>query len=143
MDILVNNNNKNWCRVWLFDDIIFYTHNFFSKREFEGKQLSHNIPVYFIYNKGKLYRNVYINKKWVSDQSLYIHLQKRRMEIETNNKDHYLIVPNKFINTSINEKELLKYSKAPFWDFRYHYTLSKAILKQWILKLSSYISSFQ
>ena len=54
---------------------------------------------------GKLYRKYNSNHKIISIEYLYMHLQKRKMQmlsqIET---DNYLIVPNKFIFLNNNEE---------------------------------------
>lgn len=53
----------------------------------------------FVYNKGKLY-SITLDESWnmKKEEVLYVHLQKRTMEITCNSHDEYLIIPNKFID---------------------------------------------
>lgn len=69
--------------------------NFFS--EFHPEKSNNLI---FEYDKGILYR-LFINKQneIVKEEILYAHFQKRNfLKVKTDNLDHYLIIPNKFIN---------------------------------------------
>lgn len=51
----------------------------------------------FEYNSGKIYKYTIRNKDILNrDEVLYVHLQKRSMEINTDNYEHYLIQPNVF-----------------------------------------------
>ena len=52
----------------------------------------------FEYKNGELYRYYVENNVIVKEKTLYVHLQKRTMKIETNNYNSYLIIPNSFIN---------------------------------------------
>jgi len=68
----------------------------------------------FEYNENRLYRIYHDeNGKRRREETLYAHFQQRKfMKIETNNLQHYLIVPNKFINfENIDEKRLNYWGK--------------------------------
>lgn len=136
MNKLLSTNKKAVNEDRFFDDIIFYTSNFFTRRPYKNIPTTHSTPCYFIYEKGKLHRKLYLNKHWVEDESLYVHLQKRKIKIQTSNLNFYTIVPDSFIDTGIlSEKELYKRSKAPFCDFRYHKMMIKYQISNWIKNL--------
>ena len=68
----------------------------------------------FEYNENRLYRIYHDeNGKRRREETLYAHFQQRKfMKIETNNLQHYLIVPNKFIDfENIDEKRLNYWGK--------------------------------
>ena len=136
MDILVGKNNKDWCKEWLFDDIIFYCQNFYSKRRFNNCELSHRTPIYFKYQEGRLIRYIYIDNHWKTDESLYVHLQKRKMSVETNDIDNYYIIPNRFVGLDYEEKKRLKSAQPPFIDYTYHKLMIKAKIKSFINRLT-------
>lgn len=119
MNILVKEHNKRTYTNRLFDDIIFYKKNFFSRRKIEGKDTKWN-KVYFQYTNGHLYRYVYRNKQWIKDESLYAHFQKRELEIKTSNLDNYIIIPDKIIDAQkYYPNELSKLLSIHFFDFKY------------------------
>lgn len=131
MDILVNANKKDWCKVWLFDDIIFYSKYFFSKRKYKHYILNHKTPMYFIYNRGKLFRKVLIKRKWETDESLYIHLQKRKMAISTKDNNNYYIIPNRFVGIKLEESLVQKKLTKIIVDYKYYYYILKALIKKY------------
>lgn len=140
MNILMDENNKPTCKVRLFDDIIFYTRNFWSRREVEGKLdfiPNHSIPIYFEYKKGRLYRYLYVRGGWINDESLYVHLQKRNMSVCTEKDDEYMIFPNVFKPLChFSKKERLKLAKKTFYDVKYY----KMIVKAWVgSRIKNYI----
>lgn len=138
MDILVSKNNKMVCNTWLYDDIIFYTKNLYSKRKFKDIMPNHKIPMYYIYDNGKIKRRIWINGFWEEDDSLYVHLQKRKMIKKNMNNEKYLIVGNKFVDYGqYNDDELLRMSKAPFFDIYYHYMLTKSKIRHSMSLLAS------
>lgn len=119
MNILVKEYKKKIYTKRLFDDIIFYKKNFFSRRFIEGKDTKWN-KVYFEYTNGHLYRFVYRNRQWIKDESLYVHFQKRKLDIETTNLNNYVIIPNKIIDAYKYSQELLnKLLTIDFLDFKY------------------------
>jgi len=129
MNILLAENKKTVFDERHFDDIIFYASNLFSRRDCQGVKIKHNTPQYFHYDYGKLYRTVWIDNKWLVDESLYIHLQKRNMTININDKDNYYIIPNQFVSPNIFSQELDGLSKDRF-DLRYHLFMLKTTLKE-------------
>lgn len=119
MNILVKEHNKNTYTKRLFDDIIFYKKNFFSRRKIEGKDTKWN-KVYFQYSSGHLYRFVYRNKQWLKDESLYVHFQKRKLKIESSNLNDYIIIPDKIIDVQkYCPDELSKLLSIHLFDLRY------------------------
>ena len=94
-----------------FDDIRvpYLSFNFIS--EFHPEYSSCLI---FEYQNNTLYR-IYIfnNGEIKREPTLYAHFQKRQiLKIKTNNTDHYLIVPNSFIDyENITYKKLIKWGK--------------------------------
>ncbi|MBR3358758.1 MAG: hypothetical protein IKG46_13145 [Solobacterium sp.] len=51
-------------------------------------------PVSFIYKKGKLYCLKNIDGQNKLEEMMYLHLQKRKMEVKTNSLDEIIIYPN-------------------------------------------------
>lgn len=129
MNKLLTDNNKSVNEDRLFDDIVFYTTNFFTRRKFMDYPIRHSTPCYFVYERGKLTRRIFIKNKWEEDESLYVHLQKRKMKIETANTDCYTIIPDRFVETGIfTDRQLYQMCKVPFLDVKYY----KMILKSFI-----------
>lgn len=134
-------NNIPTCQVRLFDDIIFYTRNFWSRRRFEGVGFTpkHSTPIYFEYKKGKLYRYVYMYNKWNFDESLYVHLQKRNMKVCTVNDDEYMIFPNEFrAKCVLSTNECLKLAKKTLFDVGYYKMIFKAALAKCVKTCITY-----
>lgn len=80
----------------------------------------------FEYNNGNLYR-IFTNGKneIVKESTLYAHFQQRKfMKVQTKQKDHYLIIPNSYINySSVTIAKLKKWCKPQilnrnFWNFK-------------------------
>lgn len=116
-------NNITSCEERLFDDIIFYTKTFFTRREIQGGgKPKYNTPIFFRYRNGHLYRYSYIKCSWIEEESLYVHLQKRKMAVDLSDNDsNYMIVPNKFIeDKEYGDNQLLVLCKANFFDFGYY-----------------------
>lgn len=119
MNLLVNEHKKKTYTTRLFDDIIFYKKNFFSRRLIQGKDTKWN-KVYFLYTNRHLYRFVLRNKQWIKDESLYVHFQKRPLEIETTNLNEYIIIPNKIIDVNkYTPKDLSRLLSIYLFDIKY------------------------
>ena len=101
-----------------------YTENVFSDivcSEYVFKNSKYGYPniqskqYIFEYNKGELYRYYIENDEIVKEKTLYVHLQKRNMNIATKDYDSYLIIPNTFIKNfkmDINSfEDIIKKSK--------------------------------
>jgi hypothetical protein len=50
------------------------------------------------YEEGHTFCYIKKNDKIIKTEVLYVHLQKREMEVKTSNLNFYLMIPNKFIN---------------------------------------------
>lgn len=57
----------------------------------------------FYYKEGKIYRCYDDNLTIKHEEFLYIHLQKRKMNVLCNNFDSYFITPNSFIDKDLNK----------------------------------------
>lgn len=66
----------------------------------------------FEYNRGKLYSYFMKNGKIAKREILYVHFQKRAMDVETHDFDKYIIVPNKFVEWVKIDKALFDSIKA-------------------------------
>ena len=62
----------------------------------------------FEYGKGRLYRHLLRSGKKVVQETMYAHFQKRPMSVESIDANHYLIVPNKFIEFQEPTIQVLK-----------------------------------
>lgn len=130
MNILVQANHKNTFSNRMFDDIIFYKKNFWSRREFDGNDTKWD-SVFFKYEEGKLYRYVWRNGGWKYDESLYVHFQKRKLTIETTETSLFIIIPNRIIKMSqYTELELKRLCRAKICDMGYWTMLLKSKLKK-------------
>lgn len=119
MNILVKANHKKVYTDRFFDDIIFYKRNFWSRRLINGKDTKWN-PCFFLYENGVLKRSVWRNNKWLIDESLYVHFQKRELKIETADIKHFIVIPDRIIPRGLySDEELKKRCSAPLWDKRY------------------------
>lgn len=127
MNQLCEENRILYTHPRLFDDIIFYRKNFYSRRDMGGRGNASNprTPIFFEYENGHLFRHYFLSKKWHKDESLYVHFQKRSMLIETNNIHHFLMIPNKFISPSISRDSILKECSPPLIDFKYAHIMFK------------------
>lgn len=141
MNILCYENHIWECHPRLFDDIIFYRKNFYSRRLIAGEFNNPKIPVYFEYNQGELFRYYFLNDKWSKDESLYVHFQKRKMSIQDSvDPKHFLVIPNQFIPLGKGSKDLLRLCSAPLYDFKLIKIMvkyySKVALKKLAIKIS-------
>lgn len=137
MNKLFDYNKLTNCKTRLFDDIIFYSTNFFSRRHFINENnnysLKHSTPIFFHFDRGNLYRYVYIKNNWLKDESLYVHFQKRNMIMNNDDKNNFLIFPDQFINYSdFSTLNLKKLSKYKLIDYKYYKFLGMSIIKKFI-----------
>ena len=80
----------------LFDDIDCYVYPFESqmrRRVDAGKS-----NFIYSYEDGTLYRVYELKGKVCKDETMYVHFQKRRMEVKTAATDRFTMVPNAFIS---------------------------------------------
>lgn len=93
-----------------FDDVRVPRLNFNFFSEFHPEKSNKLI---FEYNEGGLYR-IFLNEsnEIIKEPTLYAHFQKRHfLKVKTTNLNHYLIVPNKFIDFQpITQLKLCKWS---------------------------------
>jgi hypothetical protein len=80
----------------------------------------------FEYHNGNLYR-IFTNEsnQIVREPTLYAHFQQRKfMKVQTNHKNHYLIIPNSYIDYStVTIAKLIKWCKPQilnrnYWNFK-------------------------
>lgn len=100
-DGIVNFFERNNYKIYIENDMIAdinikYNNLFISTaNNFENGK---NIFEYKIYNgKSKLIAYYNKNSEIKQKEYMYIHLQKRKMEVKTTNKENFIIIPNKFI----------------------------------------------
>lgn len=134
MNLLCEANNIFCTHPRLFDDILFYRRNFYSRRKLGEGLDNPRIPIYFEYDHGRLFRHYRLNNSWEKDESLYVHFQKRKMLVETDDRQHYLMIPNRFIPLTRDADSILKECIAPIFDINY----AKIMLKFHIKKMLKY-----
>lgn len=107
---MVELNNKKQYKNECFDDIYITQKNFLSgkvKNDFKDLfpiETIKKASIFFKFSSTGLLRYTYINKKLYEHKSMYVHLQKRNMTINTPESSSFIIVPNEFlsINTPFN-----------------------------------------
>ncbi len=62
-------------------------------------------------NIGRLYGYYKIKNGVKRKEFMYIHLQKRKVEVDYRNKDSFLIIPNKIINNNINKIDKKQFNR--------------------------------
>lgn len=75
----------------------------------------------FVYDDGNLKRYTVENNKLVTTEYLYIHLQKRSMNVNINNFNKYKIIPNSFENFNENINSIQDFQKIKIKNFNLHY----------------------
>lgn len=108
MNRLCDANDINCSHPRLFDDLIFYKKAFYSRRAIENDIDPVKVPMYFEFKDGVLLRWYFFNGRWSKDTSLYVHFQKRKMEVRTQDRNNFLMIPNAFVSTSEYDKDYLK-----------------------------------
>lgn len=74
---------------------------------------------FFLWNHGELNRLINENRKIISEEFLYIHMQSRKMKVMKNiNKETYKIIPNYFENIETKE---IDFNKIRIKHFNLHY----------------------
>lgn len=109
-----------------------YDENYQNYREKRKKQI-------FIWDNGKLIRKYIENGEVKEDEFLYVHFQKRKMNVHINSiksNNKFIIVPNGFIDLkgAINEDIILKFSKRKLIYSKY-IELKIATLRWYIKKI--------
>lgn len=80
----------------IFDDIAVLKGHFISSQKIKTTDVGVSNVIFEFYN-GHLYRHYIHDGKMVTQDTMYSHFQKRPMLVETKDTNHYLIIPNKFI----------------------------------------------
>lgn len=90
----------------IFDDIHQLYGHFCSAQKIKVETRVKN--VIFEYKHGVLRRYYELDDGVRSEETLYVHFQKRNMSIDVSNADKYLMVPNRFIKHETITLELLR-----------------------------------
>ena len=98
----------------VFDDIAVLKGHFVSSQKIKTMDVGVSNAI-FEYGKGRLYRHLLRSGKKVVQETMYAHFQKRPMEVESIDANHYLIVPNSFIEFQEPKIQVLKkYGKTQY-----------------------------
>lgn len=111
----------------IFDDISIKYKNFYSCRPIKGyehlkeKELV-KFPIFYKFDRGKLERHVILDNSQQIDisETMYIHLQKRKMKINTLQKDSFYIVPNSFEPITTDLQTIINRSKHSKLNIAYY-----------------------
>lgn len=92
------------------------THYNFNKKSYSVEKATNS---FFVYDKGNLYR---INKNTMEiTDYLYIHMQARKMDVNTSNYNLFKIIPNSFDDIDINDIQNHNYKGIKIKHFNLHY----------------------
>ncbi len=62
---------------------------------------------YYVWNNGKLFRQIKVTNKWFAEEYMYIHLQKRNMKVNVSlDSLIFKIIPNEFALIEINKEDI-------------------------------------
>lgn len=123
MNKLVKIKNKKCYNEIFFDDICIQYSNFVSYRDVEESKEFIKRPAAYIFNKGKLYKNVLDGDRIEVTESMYVHFQKRKMNLnieDFSNVDKFIMFPNRYEEWfEINNNFLKKMCKHKifYWHF--------------------------
>lgn len=94
----------------LFDDINFLKKQFLSSQKIVNHSDDDKGNFLFEYKDGSLYRYGLDKKSGaiIKEETLYVHFQKRPMNVETSHLNHYICKPNAFVDYQPITIELLK-----------------------------------
>lgn len=102
-----------------FDNLQPYHYSFVSSKVLQSKSGMKNVM--YSYDKGKLYRIGTINSKVRKEETLFVHLQKRPIIINTTETDRFSIIPpGKFVDYIQDVSRLyllLKIRDGAFWAY--------------------------
>lgn len=89
------NIHEHFYQAYPFDDIDCMKYPFYSQmRRHEDLGKSNFV---YSYEGGKLFRNYEYQGKLCKEETMYVHFQKRNMEIRTKVADNFMMVPNAYI----------------------------------------------
>lgn len=123
-------------------DIYTKSSNFKIVKEFVRKSKKFIIEKYrknlFIYDNGKIYEYYKEKDILIKKEYMYIHLQKRRMEIKIDkNLNYYKIIPNSFEKVEFDNISKENFTKIKNKNLNCHYI--KLRLKNLKIKVSNFI----
>ncbi len=129
-DFWYKNNRDTFYDVILFDDIDYLKYNFHTvhkKQQDRGRQ-----KFIYVFNKGKLFRVFIENQCLKKEEIMYVHFQKRILEINIYPDESFIIIPNKFLSYENNInisflKNAVKHHALyfPYFKFKYQSLLRK------------------
>jgi hypothetical protein len=110
--IFKQNNIRMYDEI-IFRDIYVGKYGFYPYQLMKKEYVKNNI---YLFEKGSLFRLGLMNNELIKNEILYVHFQKRNMEINgIYSNDRILIAPNKYIRISddfeINKKIISEYGK--------------------------------
>lgn len=125
-------------------DIYTKSSNFKIVKGFNRKDKKYILEIFkknlFTYENGKIFEYYIKNNELVKKEYMYIHLQKRKMDIKINeNKDCYKIIPNAFENMEYKNIDLNNFYKIKKKNFNLHYF--KLRKKNLFIKIKKYIKN--
>ena len=130
----------------IFDDISIKYNNFYSCRPIKGyEQLKEKelvkFPIFYKFNYGKLERHVILPDSSQIDisETMYIHLQKRKMKINTPQKDAFYIVPNSFESITTDFQIIKKKSKHSKINIAYYLIRLKNLIRKFKKLFTQYV----
>ena len=91
----------------VFDDIAVLKGHFVSSQKAKTLDIGVSNAI-FEFGEGHLYRYFLRRGKNVKQETMYAHFQKRPMEVGSIDANHYLIVPNRFIEFQEPTIQVLK-----------------------------------
>lgn len=116
--------NKKILTLNNFADIYVKSSNF-KLTNYDMKFKKYSIEKYnrnvFVYSDGILKRYITENNKLIIKEYMYIHLQKRKMNVKINKSNYYKIIPNSFEYFNDNIKDAQDLKKIKIKNFNLHY----------------------
>lgn len=111
--------NKPIYKGLLFADLKVKPFNFICSHFSESQEFKNKNQI-FEWNNGKLYRLYVYDDKIYKEEFVYVHFLRRGMaNLIKKDYNHFLIIPNKFIDyEKVGTEEIKKYSTPQFyWDY--------------------------
>ena len=96
----------------------FYLYKYEGKRHCVRQPF---VPTVFEYKDGMLNKVSVINDSIIRDEIMYVHFQKREIEVNTENKSNYYLVPNRIEECSnVSVKYVLDHSRDRLSYYLFH-----------------------
>lgn len=125
------NMKERFYQAYLFDDIDCMEFPFHAQmRRIEDAGRSNFI---YSYEHGKLYRIYVFQDKLCKDETMYVHFQKRNMEVKTEESDCFMMVPNSYIPfiQNISSEELYSFDVTGKRYFHVNRLKWKRVVGKW------------